>query len=139
MKCIYLSFLIKKRHIVEKTKGVFENGCICIYIGALGSVSVMGKKYVLALWQYNARDRFITHMKQKRPCFWTTKLRLSITSYRPVLALWALFFIYFSISSSPSSFSDKITSVQKTNISILSYSCCIWAKLFVLLWTGQLH
>ena len=49
MKCIYLSFLIKKRHIVEKTKGVFENGCICIYIGALGSVSVMGKKYVLAL------------------------------------------------------------------------------------------
>ena len=27
----------------------FENGCICIYIGALGSVSVMRKKYVLAL------------------------------------------------------------------------------------------
>lgn len=117
----------------------FENGCICIYIGALGSVSVMRKKYVLALWQYNARDWFITHMKQKRPCFWTSKLRLSITSYRPVLALWALFFIYFSISSSPSSFSDKITSAQKTNISMLSYSCCIWAKFFVLLWTGQLH
>ena len=48
---------------------VFENGCICIYIGALGSVSVMGKKYVLALWQYNARDWLLTHMEQKRPCF----------------------------------------------------------------------
>ena len=81
---------------------VFENGCICIYIGALGSVSVMGKKYVLALWQYNARDWLLTHMKQKRPCFKPlncafphNKLQARTRSVRLIFYLFFDFFLSF--------------------------------------------